>query len=119
LRQSLDLWVYIGIVYGIAALVLAGVVIADPSVDMLGYPQRDWLIFLALAAGPMMIGHTGINYALKYVRAYVANIAILGEPVGATLIAWLLPQIREVPSLVTLAGALLIGGGILLGARRN
>lgn len=119
LRQSLDLWIYIAIVYGIAALVLAAVVMVDPSVDMTGYPRSDWLIFLALAAGPMMIGHTGINYALKYVRAYVANIAILGEPVGATLIAWMLPQIREVPSLITLAGAVLIGGGILLGARRN
>lgn len=119
LRQTLDLWVYIGIVYGIAALVLVGVVVADPAVRLLGYPRADWLIFLALAAGPMMIGHTGVNYALRYVRAYVANIAILGEPVGATLIAWLLPQLREVPSAATLAGALLIGAGILLGARRQ
>ena len=119
LRQQLDLWVYIGIVYGIAALVLVLIVGADPHTQMTGYPRRDWLIFLALAAGPMMLGHTGVNYALRYVRAYVANIVILGEPVGATIIAWLLPQLREVPSLTTLAGALLIGGGILMGARRN
>ena len=119
LRQQLDLWVYIGIVYGIAALVLVLIVGADPHTQMTGYPRRDWLLFLALAARPMMLGHTGVNYALRYVRAYVANIVILGEPVGATIIAWLLPQLREVPSLTTLAGALLIGGGILMGARRN
>ena len=116
LRQSLDLWVYIGVVYGIAALVLVGVVALDPGADLTGYPKNDWFIFLALAAGPMMLGHTGINYALRYVPAFVANIAILGEPVGATLIAWLLPQLREVPSPATLTGALLIGTGILLGA---
>jgi drug/metabolite transporter (DMT)-like permease len=119
LRQKLDLWVYIAVVYGMAALVLVGVVAVDPQAGLTGYPGSDWLIFAALAAGPMMLGHTGINYALRYVPAYVANIAILGEPVGATLIAWLLPQLREVPSLATLAGALLIGTGILLGARRR
>ncbi|MGQ0813672.1 MAG: DMT family transporter [Gemmatimonadota bacterium] len=118
LRQRLDLFVYIGIVYGIAALVLITVIVSDPRAHMIGYPASDWWLILALAAGPMMLGHTGINYALKYVRAYVANIALLGEPVLATLIAWLLPQLREVPSLFTLAGAILIGTGILLGARR-
>lgn len=116
LRQQLDLWVYTFIVYGIAALVLVVVVLADPRTRMIGYPDSDWLIFLALAAGPMMLGHTGVNYALRYVRAYVANLAILGEPVGATIIAWLLPQLREVPSAVTLAGAVLIGTGILISA---
>ena len=119
LRQKLDLWIYIGIVYGIAAFVLIGIVVVDPRAQVVGYPATDWWIFLALAAGPMMLGHTGVNYALRYVPAYVANIAILGEPVGATLLAWLLPQLREVPSLFTLVGAVLIGAGILLGAQRR
>lgn len=119
LRQQLDLWVYIGVVYGIAALVLLAIVAADPGADLTGYPATDWWIFLALAAGPMMLGHTGVNYALRYVRAYVANIAVLGEPLGATIIAWLLPQLHEVPSAATLAGAVLIGTGILLGTSRR
>lgn len=119
LRQQLDLWVYTGVVYGIAALVLILAVAIDPRTSLRGYPSNDWLIFLALAAGPMMLGHTGVNYALRYVRAYVANLAILGEPVGATLIAWLLPQLHEVPSIATLAGAVLIGTGILISASRR
>lgn len=119
LRQKLDLWTYIGLVYGIAAVVLIAIVVLDPRADLIGYPARDWWIFVALAAGPMMLGHTGVNYALRYVPAYVANLAILGEPVGATMIAWLLPQLREVPSVMTIAGAALIGTGILLGARRR
>jgi drug/metabolite transporter (DMT)-like permease len=119
LRQQLDLWVYTGVVYGIAALVLIVAVAFDPRTALTGYPSKDWLIFLALAAGPMMLGHTGVNYALRYVRAYVANLAILGEPVGATLIAWLLPQLHEVPSIATIAGAVLIGTGILISAARR
>jgi drug/metabolite transporter (DMT)-like permease len=116
LRQQLDLWVYIGIVYGIAALVMLGIVMVDAGTQLTGYPARDWWIFAALAAGPMMLGHTGVNYALRYVPAYVANLAIMGEPVGATLIAWALPSLREVPSPGVLAGALLILIGILLGS---
>jgi drug/metabolite transporter (DMT)-like permease len=119
LRQRLDLWVYIGVVYGIAALTLLVAVTLRPSVHMTGYATHDWLVFLALAAGPMMLGHTGVNYALRYMPAYVANLALLGEPVGATLLAWWLPGIREAPSPQTVAGGLLILLGIALGVLRN
>jgi drug/metabolite transporter (DMT)-like permease len=116
LRQRLDLWIYIAIVYGIAALVLVLAVAFDPKTDLIGYPTTDWWIFAALAAGPMMLGHTGVNYVLKYVPAYVANVAIMGEAIGATIIAWALPALREVPSLGMLVGAVLILLGIFLGS---
>lgn len=117
LRQKLDLWLYIAIVYGVAAgafLLLAGV---HPDVALTPWPRRDWLIFLALAAGPMMLGHTGVNYALRYLKAHVANLALLGEPIGATIIAWLL--LHEVPGTQTFAGAGLILGGVALGMTRR
>jgi drug/metabolite transporter (DMT)-like permease len=116
LRQRLDLWIYIAIVYGIAAMVLVLAVAFDPKTDLIGYPSRDWWIFAALAAGPMMLGHTGVNYVLRYVPAYVANVAIMGEAVGATIIAWGLPALREVPSSGMLLGAVLILVGIFLGS---
>jgi drug/metabolite transporter (DMT)-like permease len=112
LRARLELWWYIGIVYGIAGAVLLLAALAMPDVRLTGYGGADWLVFIALAAGPMMLGHTGVNYALRYVRAYVANLALLGEPIGATMIAWLLPAIAEVPGPQTLIGGLLIIGGI-------
>ncbi len=112
LRQTLDLWSYVGVVYGVAALALTGAVLASPEVPFTGYGPPDWAVFLALAAGPMMVGHTGLNYALRYMRAYLANLAVLGEPVGATLIAWLLPAIAERPSWETVVGGLLILSGV-------
>ncbi len=109
LRPKLDLWSYVALVYGMAALMLLGLVLATPGVPLVrGYGAVDWAVFVALAAGPMMIGHTGVNYALRYLRAYMANLAVLGEPVGATLIAWLLPAIGERP------GPSLLGGGFLI-----
>lgn len=118
LRQRLDLWSYIAVVYGVAAAVLLGAAGAHPDVELVGYPGSDWLVFLALAAGPMMLGHTGVNYALRFIPAYVANLALLGEPIGATLLAWWLPGIREVPSIQLLAGGTLVLLGIGLGSKR-
>ncbi len=119
LRPRMRLWTYTGAVYGIAAVALTVAVLLSPGVPLVGYPGRDWLVFLALAAVPMMVGHTGVNYALRFVPAHVANVALLGEPIGATLIARLLPAIRERPPAQTLAGGALILVGIGLGVWRG
>ncbi len=119
LRQRLDLWSYIAVVYGAAAAILMVSVAVHPGVAVSGYAGRDWLVFLALAAGPMMVGHTGANYALRYVRAYVANLALLGEPIGATLLAWWLPGIGEPPSRQLVLGGALVLAGIALAVNRR
>jgi drug/metabolite transporter (DMT)-like permease len=48
----------------------------------------------------------------------VVNLTLLGEPVGATLIAAALPQIHEIPTPTTLVGGAVVLAGILLAARR-
>jgi drug/metabolite transporter (DMT)-like permease len=57
-----------------------------------------------------------MNWALKYLPAYVVNLVVLGEPVGATLIGALLPGIRQVPSAATLAGGAVILLGVIVAA---
>jgi len=113
LRTDLGLVAYITPVYGVAAVVLLGWA-AGLNQAFHAYPATDWLIFAALAAGPMLVGHGGLNYALRYLPAYTVNVAALGEPVGATLIAWLLPAIAEPPGVPALAGGVLALGGIAL-----
>lgn len=118
LRQRLDIWTYTGVVYGAAAVLLFGLALASGA-ELLHHPSREWGIFLALALLPTMLGHTGANYALAHYRAYMVNLAILGEPVIATLLAWALPGIRETPPLQTVIGGILIVGGIAWGTLRG
>src|SRR4029077_13549435 len=84
---------------------------------VMGQPPRELEIFLALAIGPMLLGHTGLNWVLKYLPAYVVNLTILGEPVGATFLAALLPGIREIPRVATVVGGLFVLAGIFVAAR--
>ncbi len=105
-RATVGVWTYATIVYAVAALALAAVALGR-DVPLTGFAGRDWAVFGALAAGPMLVGHTGMNYALKHYRATTVNVAALGEPVGAGLIAWL--ALGEVPSL-----AVIVGGAVVL-----
>lgn len=116
LRSTLDLWPYVGIVYGTCFIVLIALA-AIVHAPVLDQPPRELEIFAALAVGPMLFGHTGLNWALKYLPAYVVNLTLLGEPVGATVLAATLPGIREVPSVATLIGGALILAGIYVTAR--
>ena len=105
-------------VYGtclITLLIIAAVVGAHVA----PYPLREFRIFALLALGPMLLGHTGMNWALRYARAYQVNIVLLGEPIGATLLAALLPGIRERPTMFAVFGGALVLSGILLAERRG
>jgi drug/metabolite transporter (DMT)-like permease len=115
-RQTVGIWTYATGVYAVAAVALA-VVALGRGAPLTGFPGRDWTVFGAMAAGPMLVGHTGMNYALRHFRATTVNVAALGEPVGATLLAWVIPAIGEVPSGTTLVGGVLVVLGIALSLR--
>ncbi|MEO5579703.1 MAG: DMT family transporter [Gemmatimonadaceae bacterium] len=115
LRVRYGVWAYVGLAYSACAVVLVVLAIVNGT-DLYPQPSREMAIFAALAVGPMLIGHTGMNWALKYMPAYVVNLVVLGEPVGATLIGAFLPGIRQVPSIVTLAGGVVVLAGVGLAA---
>jgi drug/metabolite transporter (DMT)-like permease len=119
-RRTLGIWPYVAWVYAIAALILVPFIAARGE-SFLGYPAREWWIFAGLAAGPMLLGHTGFNWALRHVRAYIVNLAVLGEPIGASLLAWWLLGGREVPGPATVVGGVLIllGVGISIYSRQG
>ena len=115
LRRSIGVWAYVGIVYSAAFLTLLSVALLRGNV-LAPQPPREIAIFAALAIGPMLIGHTGMNWALKYLPAYVVNLTVLGEPVGATLLGALIPSIRQIPTVSTLVGGAVVLGGVLVAA---
>lgn len=114
-RKRLGLLAYVTPVYAVAALALGVMLVVLPAPyggPLTGYPMREHLLFLALAAVPMVLGHTVLNWALKYVTAPVIATTILGEPVGSSLLAFVI--LDQAPSASTLAGGGLVLVGIAL-----
>jgi len=110
LRKRMGLLVYIFLSYTSAAVFLLAVVSVTGQ-PMGGYPSDTYVLFLLLALGPQLLGHSSLNWALKYMPATMVTIAVLGEPVGATILAALI--LGEVPTLLEVVGGVLILGGIL------
>ena len=118
LRRSLGVWAYVGIVYMAAFLSLVAIALSR-GIALGPQPPRELAIFAGLAIGPMLVGHTGMNWALKYLPAYVVNLTVLGEPVGATVLGALIPSIRQIPTVNTLVGGAIVLGGVLVASRET
>ena len=111
LRREVPLAGYLTVVYGVAAVTLVVGVIALrvppwPTVAV------AWLPLLGMALGPTLTGHTLLNWALAHLEAYRVNLAVLLEPVLASVWTWLF--IGEVPPLHVLPGAALVLGALAL-----
>lgn len=117
-RASLGIWAYVGIVY-FTCLVALLVFAAMRGVELYPMAGREYAIFAGLAIGPMLLGHTGMNWALRFMPAYVVNLLVLGEPIGATLIGALLPGISQIPSVFTVVGGVIVLAGVIIAATSN
>ncbi|HPU35572.1 MAG TPA: DMT family transporter [Bacillota bacterium] len=111
LRGRLSLFPYVFLVYGTTSLFLLIFNVATAT-PLYPYPWQDWLWFFLLALVPTILGHTVFNWALRYVQAAVVSVSILGEPVGATILAYFIFQ--EIPGLLQLAGGLTIILGLYI-----
>ena len=118
LRRMLGIWAYVAIVYGAAFVALIAIALFR-GVSLAPQPSRELAIFAALALGPMLLGHTGMNWALEFLPAYVVNLTVLGEPVGATLLGAIIPAIHQIPGVSTLVGGAIVLGGVIITAPVN
>jgi drug/metabolite transporter (DMT)-like permease len=118
LRRSLGIWAYVGIVYS-AAFVTLSLIALSRGIPLAPQPPREIAIFAGLALGPMLLGHTGMNWALKFLPAYIVNLTVLGEPVGATFLGAIIPSIRQIPTVSTLVGGTIMLGGVIITAART
>lgn len=109
-RARAPLTGYLALVYASGAAVAAlGVCLRGQSLT--GYGSREWMLFAAIAIVPNLIGHSLLNWGVRRMRTYVVGVAILGEPILATLYAMLL--FGEFPGMQWAAGAALIGAGLV------
>lgn len=88
IRNKIDTFAYMSMVSFIAALVLFLVNLVTGH-NMTSYPANDWMFFLLLALIPGIGGHASITWALKYVKAPIVAVSILGESVGASILAYI------------------------------
>lgn len=113
-RSRLSLTAYIWVAYGTAALTLTAFALASGD-PLTGLPWGTYGVILAMAVGPQLVGHTTFNWAVRRLPAPTVALAILGEPVGAALLAWLL--YGETVGPLALAGFALLLAGIHVSAR--
>ncbi|MFN3373957.1 MAG: DMT family transporter [Chloroflexus sp.] len=111
LRRRLSVLAYIWLVYTSAAVVLVIWAIVTGQ-QFFGFPPYVYLFILGLAIGPQLLGHTAFNYALSSLSATYVAVAILGEPIGSTLFAFIL--FGETLAPLQFGGIVLLLGGIAI-----
>lgn len=88
-RQRVSLITYTFIVYSISSLTLFVYVVLNQE-PFVPYPASDWIFFILLALIPTLLGHSIFNWSVKWISASTISMAILFEPVGATILAYYL-----------------------------
>lgn len=114
LRFQISLITYIFIVYGVAAILLLLMVWVTKT-PMMNIPPEALFWCLLLALIPQLLGHSTLNWALKYLSPGFVSISLLGEPIGSTLLAVIFLQ--EIPGLLELFGGVIILLGILISSK--
>ncbi|MET3697150.1 drug/metabolite transporter (DMT)-like permease [Bacillus oleivorans] len=86
-RKRVSLMTYTFIVYSVSTITLFVYVLAKHE-PLAPYSPPQWIYFLLLAVVPNLLGHTLFNWSIKFVSTSIISIAILFEPVGATILAY-------------------------------
>jgi drug/metabolite transporter (DMT)-like permease len=120
LRNRMPLLIYIFVVYGTAAIGLILIValsgqsfVFDQFGEIFSLQAVVWLILLAIA--PQLLGHSAYNYALRFLSPAFVAIITVAEPIGASILAFVI--LHELPGPLTLIGAFIILIGIAVASR--
>lgn len=105
LRQKTPLIPFMFTVH-LSGTVFLGIIIAITGTNLTQYSTHTWTGLILLGLIPTFIGHTLLTYSVGHLPAFVVNASILGEPVGATLMAALF--FGEHPALPTLLGGAIV-----------
>jgi drug/metabolite transporter (DMT)-like permease len=106
LRAAVPLLPYLGTVNAIAAAALAIAALAA-GVDVAALPGTTFVASAGAAVCASFVGHGLLNAAVRTNPTHLVALAVLGEPIGASLITW--AAFGERPP-----GHAAIGGAIVL-----
>lgn len=118
LRKTVSIGSYAFVVYAIGTVVLL-IICLTFNAPVINLSLRDYGIIFLMAIVAGIFGHTLYNWSLEHIRASVASVVLLGEPIGSSLLAFALPWIQQTPSYYTIIGGAIILSGIYLTARKT
>ena len=107
-RRRFPLLLYASTVYGMAALWLLPAAVLSFTA---AYGTRQIASLFALAAGPLALGHTLYNAALRRTHATTVNLIATQEVTGGILLGFLI--LHETPSLNSLIGGAITLAGVV------
>ena len=116
LRARIDILSYLTILYTCSAVILL-IATVSFGYNLFGYSNTTYLMMILLALVPQLIGHSTLNLAVRLIPVIFVSVAILGEPVGATILGYLI--LGEAPTASEITGGLLILSGIFLVMRQK
>lgn len=111
LRRELSLLAYVAVAYPVAAAVLVGAA-ALAGGPLTGFAPATYSYLLLLGLLPQLLGHSSLNWALGHLSAVAVSSAVMAEPVGATLLAFLF--LKEVPRVSQIVGGAVVLSGVYL-----
>ena len=114
LRRELSLLAYVVLCYGSAAIILWTSVLVL-QLPIAGFSRGTYTAFAGMALISQIIGHSSYNWALKWFSASLIAVSLLGEPIGATILAYII--LAEGLTWTKSIGGGLILAGIYLAAR--
>lgn len=109
--KKLSSFLYSWFVFAFAAVVLALYNVVS-GIPVTGYPPGEWAIFALLAVVPTVFGHLLFNWLMRFSNASTVSMSVLGEPVGASLLAFLI--LHEKMTMLQAGGGLLVLMGLIL-----
>jgi drug/metabolite transporter (DMT)-like permease len=108
LRSAVPLLPYLGAVNAIAAVGLGAVAIGR-GVPLGALPAQCYLACGCAALFASFIGHSLLNAAVRVTPTHLVALAVLGEPIGSSLITWI-AQGERPPVHAVLGGAVVLAG---------
>jgi drug/metabolite transporter (DMT)-like permease len=116
IRKTVSVKSYALVVYSFGTIVLFFICIFY-NAPLHGFNIEIYTIILLMAIISGIFGHTLYNWSLEHVRASIASVALLGEPLGSSLLAISVPWIQQIPSNYTMLGGAFILTGIYMTAK--
>jgi drug/metabolite transporter (DMT)-like permease len=112
-KQGLSTRHYAGLAYGVAAITLLPLPFLLKT-SYSGYPPLTYVYIGLMALLPQLIGHTSLNWAVRWVSPTLVTLTILFEPVIASLFGYWL--FAEIPGTSVLLGAIGLLTGVAIAA---